>query len=96
MATLKEDQRRLEDSWHLDKKVPISLIIGLLLQSAMVIYAFVDMRKDVDQLKVQVHVQEQRDGRQDADMKEAMALLRESLNTLNSKIDRLIERGSHR
>ena len=96
MATLKEDHRRLEDSWHLDKKVPLSLIVALLIQSGMVIWAVADVKKDVENLKLQVHVQEKRDDRQDQEMKEAMALLRESLNTLNLKMDRLIERGSHK
>ena len=46
--------------------------------------------------KLQVRVQEKRDDRQDLDMKEAMSLLRESLGTLNSKMDRLIERGANK
>ena len=59
----------------------------------MVIVAISDIKKDVEFLKAQVQTQAQRDARQDQDMKEAMALLRESLGTLNAKIDRLIERG---
>lgn len=93
---LPKDDRRSEDSWHLDKKVPLSLICAMLVQAGMVIYAIADIKKDVEYLKVQVHVQEQRDSRQDADMKEAISLLRESLGTLNAKMDRLIERGARR
>ncbi len=96
MATIKEDQRRFEDSWHLDKKVPLSLICAMLIQAGMVIYAVADIKKDVEYLKLQVHTQEQRDHRQDQDMKEAMNLLRESLGTLNAKMDRLIEQGFHK
>ena len=91
-----QNEKRNEDAWHLDKKVPLSLILALLMQSGMVIYAIADIKKDVEYLKVQVHIQEQRDQRQDADMKEAMNLSRDSLSTLNAKLDRLIERGGHK
>lgn len=92
MALSKDENRRTEDSWHLDKKVPLSLICAMLVQAGMVIYAIADIKKDVEFLKLQVRVQEQRDNRQDTDMKEAMSLLRESLGALNAKMDRLIER----
>lgn len=90
------DARRHEDSWHLDKKVPLSLIFAMLVQAGMVIMAISDIKKDVEFLKVQVNTQAERDSRQDQDMKEAMTLLRESLGSLNDKIDRLIERGIHK
>lgn len=95
MATTPE-KRRDADSWHLDKKVPLGLIVAMLLQTGGVFYAYAELRKDIEYLRLQVHVQEQRDNRQDADMKEAMNLLRESLSTLNAKMDRLIERGIHK
>ena len=94
--TYPAEKRRDADSWHLDKKVPLSLILALLVQSGMVIWAVADIKKDVEYLKLQVHTQDQRDNRQDAEMKEAMSLLRESLGTLNAKMDRLIERGTHK
>ena len=86
----------VDHGWHLDKKVPLSLIFAMLVQAGMVIVAISDIKKDVEFLKVQVHTQAERDSRQDQDMKEAMTLLRESLGSLNSKIDRLIERGIHK
>ena len=91
MAT-KEDQRRFEDSWHLDKKVPLSLILALLVQSGMVIYAVADVKKDVEYLKLQVITQESRDSRQDTDRKEDQAYIREVFKTFDAKLDRLIER----
>jgi len=86
----------VDHGWHLDKKVPLSLIFAMLVQAGMVIVAISDIKKDVEFLKVQVHTQAERDSRQDQDMKEAMTLLRESLGSLNSKIDHLIERGIHK
>jgi len=83
----------VEQGWHLDRKVPLTLIFAMMAQAAMVIGAIADMKKDIEVLKSQVTTQAARDSRQDQDMKEAMSLLREALETLNAKIDRLIERG---
>ena len=92
-----QDRRApVDHGWHLDKKVPLSLIFAMLVQAGMVIVAISDIKKDVEFLKMQVHAQAGRDSRQDMDMKEAMTLLRESLGALNNKIDRLIERGIHK
>lgn len=94
MATKAEHpERRDTDNWHLDKKVPLSLIFAMLTQAAMVIWAIADIKKDVEVLKTQVTTQAARDARQDSDVRDAMAQLREALATLNSKLDRLIERG---
>lgn len=92
----KQPDRRapVEQGWHLDKKVPLSLIFAMLVQAAMVIAAIVEIKKDVEVLKSQVASQSARDNRQDVDMKEAMALLRETLAAVNQKLDRLIERGN--
>lgn len=82
----------VEQGWHLDKKVPLSLIFAMLVQAGMVIVAISDIKKDVEVLKSQANAQTQRDTRQDSDMREAMNLLRDSLHILNTKLDRLIER----
>ncbi len=96
MELQKDDNRRFEDSWHLDKKVPLSLILALLVQSGMVIYAVADVKKDVEYLKLQVITQESRDNRQDVDRKEDQAYIREVFKTFDAKLDRLIERSSHK
>jgi hypothetical protein len=83
----------VEQGWHLDKKVPLSLIFAMLVQAGMVIVAISEIKKDVEVLKSQANAQMQRDNRQDSDMREAMNLLRDSLNVLNMKLDRLIERA---
>lgn len=82
-----------EQGWRLDKKVPLSLILAMIVQVAMVIMAIADIKKDVEVLKAQVLVQGNRDTRQDSDMREAMTILRSSFNELNNKLDRLIERS---
>lgn len=88
-----EDRREQTDSgWHLDKKVPLSLIFAMLVQVVVVVWSIAEIKRDVEVLKVQVLTQAQRDTRQDADMQSAMTLLRLSLKDLSDKLDRLIER----
>ena len=81
-----------EPGWHLDKKVPLSLIFAMLVQAGMVIWAIADIKKDVEILKAQSAMQVTRDVRQDSDMRDAMQLLREQFISTNAKLDRLIER----
>ena len=81
------------DGWHLDKKVPLTLIFTILLQAAMVIWAIADIKKDVELLKqdaVALHV---RDTAQADSLKEAMKLMQDQFSRLDTKLDRLIERG---
>lgn len=81
-----------KESWHLDKKVPLSLIFAMLLQAAMVIWAMADIKKDVEVLKSQVTQQHDRDERQDKSITEIVAELRTRLERMDTKLDRLIEK----
>lgn len=81
-----------KESWHLDKKVPLSLIFAMLLQAAMVIWAMADIKKDVEVLKSQVTQQHDRDERQDKSITEIEAELRTRLERMDTKLDRLIEK----
>ena len=42
--------------WHLDKKVPLSLIFALLVQTVVIVIAFQDVKKDVELLKAAVRI----------------------------------------
>lgn len=86
------DRRQTDDSWHLDKKVPISLIVAVLVQAGMGIWAIADIKKDVELLKVESVRQHERDERQDKSTSEAVLLLRQQLERMESKIDRLVEK----
>ena len=81
------------DGWHLDKKVPISIIVALLMQAAAGLWVIADIKKDVELLKDRSIVQRDRDERQDKVTAEALQMLRDQLKEMNSKLDRLIERG---
>ena len=81
-----------KESWHLDKKVPLSLIFAMLVQAGMVIVAVADIKKDVEILKSRVTTQSDRDERQDRTVNEIVAELRTRLERMDNKLDRLIEK----
>lgn len=81
-----------KESWHLDKKVPLSLIFALLIQAAMVIWAVADIKKDVEILKSRVATQQDRDDRQDKTLGEVVSRLQTQLERMDGKLDRLIEK----
>lgn len=81
-----------KESWHLDKKVPLSLIFAMLIQAAMVIWAVADIKKDVEILKSRVATQQDRDDRQDKSMSDAVQQFVSRLERIDSKLDRLIEK----
>lgn len=82
-----------EGQWHLDKKVPLSLIFAMLVQAAMVIWAIADIKKDVEVLKAAMVQQIDRDNRQDRAGAEAVALVREDLREVKSMLQKLLERN---
>lgn len=85
-------QDHRDNQWHLDKKVPLSLIFAMLVQAAMVILAIADMKKDVEVLKAAVAIQTDRDARQDQAAGEAVALVREDIKEIKTMIARILDR----
>ena len=79
--------------WHLDKKVPLTLIFTILIQAAMVIWAIADIKKDVELLKQDAAGLHIRDTAQADSLKDAMKLMQDQFSRLDAKLDRLIERG---
>ena len=79
------------NGWHLDKRVPISIILTLVIQFASGLWLLAEMRKDIDLLKMQVSQQRDRDDRQDRAASEAVDLVRKQLERMESKIDRIVE-----
>lgn len=81
------------DSWHLDKKVPISLIFTIIVQAGMVIWAIADIKKDVELLKQDTAALHNRDAQQSDNLRDAIKMMQDQFARLDSKLDRLIERG---
>lgn len=94
------DERRLireveppEQGWNLDKKVPLGLIGAMLAQVVCITWVFAEIKKDVELLKADSIVLHQRDSQQAADFASAVLAMRAQFDKLDSKLDRLIERG---
>ena len=80
-----------DQKWHLDKRVPVSIIAMLLMQGVAGLWVIADLRKDVDILKVQMTEQTQRSQRQDEAFSGALTLVRQDMRSISDKLDRLIE-----
>ena len=80
------------EGWHLDKKVPLSLIFAMMCQAAMVIWAIADIKKDVELLKQDNASLSARNTENRDSLKEAMRIMQDQFQRLDAKLDRLIER----
>ena len=87
-----EPEQDVGDHWHLDKKVPLSLIFAMLVQAGMVILAIGDIKKDVEILKMQSIAQRDRDERQDKSSAEAYLRLSNQLEKMDAKLDRIVDK----
>jgi hypothetical protein len=83
-----------DESWHLDKKVPVSIIVTILVQAGMVIWAIADIKKDVEVLKADVTALRVRDVQIAGDTRDAIKQLQDQFSRMDAKLDRLIERTS--
>jgi hypothetical protein len=83
----------ISSTWRLDRTIPISLVVLVLSQCAAGVWLFVDVKKDVEILKVAVANQTAIDARQDARTASADAEARETLVRIDAKLDRIILRS---
>lgn len=85
------------EGWHLDKKVPIGIVLAILTQT--VSFTWFMGKQDarislIEQSRIEhTAAQKDRDERQDADNAAAFKRVDDQLTNMNSKLDRLIERG---
>ena len=78
-------------SWHLDKKVPIGIIFAVLSVFMVNQTQSVELRKDVEFLKMQTAEQHLRDDAQDKANADARSLLRASLSRIEENQYRIME-----
>lgn len=79
--------------WHLDKKVPISIIAVLFIQFFGGMWFISKLESRVVALETAKVAQERIDERQDQRAGEAVNLVRSDIHELGRKLDRLVERG---
>lgn len=92
MNAVKDKDPVIEPGWHLDKKVPLSLIFAMVVQVIVVVWAIADVKKDVEVLKAALVIQYDRDSRQDTVNVASLNLVREDIREVKLMISRLIDR----
>jgi flagellar biosynthesis/type III secretory pathway ATPase len=92
----REKPFQYEQGWHLDKKVPITMILTMIAMAISGFWAFADLKKDVELLKANSLTLHAMDMRQTEELREAMSFVREQIKSVNDKLDRLIERNGQR
>jgi hypothetical protein len=96
MATRYEDENHRRDSnnWHLDKKVPVSLIIAMIAQIVAVVWAIADIKKDTELNKQAIEQLREADKFLMSETQRNLQIIQGHYARLEAKLDRLIERES--
>lgn len=81
-----------ELGWHLDKKVPLSLIAAMIAQVVVVVMFFADIKRDVELLKAKTIAMELQNSADKTTLRDSLAIMRAQFDRMDTKIDRLIER----
>lgn len=97
--TYQGDDRRTpppppELGWHLDKKVPLSLIAAMIAQVVVVTMFFADIKRDVELLKAKTAAMETQSNADKNTLRDSLQILRDQFSRMDAKLDRLVERGS--
>jgi hypothetical protein len=77
--------------WHLDKKVPISIIVAMFVQFGGGIWFLSRLESRVVALETERLAQHNVDEAQDRFRSEALGTLRADMRDINTKLDRIIE-----
>ena len=88
------DEPKDQPGWHLKKEVQLSHIITTLTIAAAAFLYIGKIEQRISIIESQVVAQYQRDERQDKAMAEAVELVRRQLDRMDSKLDRLVEKGA--
>ena len=81
-----------EDSWHLSKSVPITLIFGLLVQGAAIVWTVSMMMSDIEDNREDIIALEKRMGRLETSVQsQAIALARidENIKAIRSSVEKM-------
>jgi len=81
-----------EDSWHLSKSVPITLIFGLLVQGAAIVWTVSMMMSDIENNREEIIVLEKRIGRIEVSVQnQAISLARidENIKAIRSSVEKM-------
>jgi Tfp pilus assembly protein PilO len=85
-----------DDSWHLSKSVPITLIFGLLVQGAAIVWTVSMMMSDIENNREEIIVLEKRIGRIEVSVQnQAISLARidENIKAIRSSVEKMADRN---
>lgn len=82
----------MADEWHLDKRVPLALIITIVLQSMCAVWWAASMQARIDGLEKMLATQEQNQTRL-ARLEQVTVMQTRALDRIEDKLDRIYERG---
>jgi len=85
-----------EDSWHLSKSVPITLIFGLLVQGAAIVWTVSMMMSDIENNREEIIALEKRIGRIEVSVQnQAISLARidENIKAIRSSVEKMADRN---
>lgn len=78
--------------WHMDKKVPISLILTLIMLAIAGMSGYSDLKREVALMQADLNTLHRTDEKQADVLKDSLAALQGQFLRMESKLDRLIER----
>jgi hypothetical protein len=80
-----------DSGWHLDRKVPIGIIVALIAQLGTMVWYASKMESRIFALESLQAAQHERDERQDNASSASDALIRAQLVRIDDKLDRLLD-----
>jgi type VI protein secretion system component VasK len=84
-----------EDSWHLSKSVPVTLIVGLITQGAAIVWTVSMMMADISDNREDIVNVQQRVGRLEEAVHEqavSMARIDENIKAIRQAVEKMAER----
>ncbi len=82
--------------WHLDKKVPLSLIVAMVVQIVAVVWAIAAIKKDTELNKQEIEALKAVDIELKSEDHRNLQIIQGHYVRLEAKLDRLIERQNRR
>ena len=80
--------------WHLDKKVPLTLVAAMVAQVVVVTMFFADIKRDIELTKAKVQAMEVQANADKSTLRDSLQVFRDQFARMDTKLDRLIERGT--
>jgi archaellum component FlaC len=85
-----------DDSWHLSKSVPITLIFGLLVQGAAIVWTVSMMMSDIEANRDDIMSLQQRMARIETSVHEqavSLARIDENIKAIRSSVEKMADRN---